>query len=71
MQKSPNLKKLLPLKSSVLHRRFKAVQITDQLKSLRNHLFKIVNKLTEVMYELLTQDGEIFHAIESVGSILS
>ena len=38
-----------------------AVHFLDKLKLFRIGPFKIINKPTEVTYELLTQDVEIFH----------
>ena len=61
MQNSPNLDKPLPLNSIVLHRNFGVVQFPDKLKPLRNGPFKLLNKPTEVTYELVTSDGKIIH----------
>ena len=61
MQKIPNLDKPLSLISFVGHRKFKAVQCSDELKPLRFGPFKVFNKHTEVSYVLLTQKRQTFH----------
>ena len=60
MKIAPNLDKSLPLNSFTLHRKIEAVHFSDKLKPLRYGPSKIVNRRTEVKYELLTQDGKIF-----------
>ena len=61
IQETTNPDKPLPLNSFVLHRNFKQVQFSDKLKPLRNGPFKIINKPTDVTYELLTSEGFTFH----------
>ena len=41
--------------------KFEAVQFLDKLNQLRSGPFKIVNKPTEVTYEILTQNGRTIH----------
>ena len=48
--KSPTLDKPLPLNSIVLHRTFKAPEVSDELEPVHNGPFKTINKPTEVMY---------------------
>ena len=57
MQDTTNPDKPLPLYSSVLNRNFRAIQISDKLKLLRNGFLKIITKPTDVTYELLTPTG--------------
>ena len=65
MQDTPNLDKPFTLKSFVLRRYFKAVRFSDKLKHLQNGPSKIINKPTEVMYELLTQGGKTFNTYQN------
>ena len=61
MQKSLSLDRPLPLNSIVLHQNFKIFQFSDKQEQLRNSAFKILNKPTEIKYELRTQEGKTFH----------
>ena len=61
MQDISYLDKPLPLNSFALHRNFMAVFFPDKLKRLRNGPFKIINKTTEVTYELYTQNGKLVY----------
>ena len=65
MQHTPIPDKPLPLTSFVLRRNFKVVQISDKLKPPRNNFFKTIKEPTQVTYEFLTQDGEIFHTFKN------
>ena len=52
--------KQLPVNSSVTHTTFKPVNFSKKLKPLRIGPYKILNHLSEVTYELLSQDGSTF-----------
>ena len=52
--------KQLPLNTFVIHTNFKPVNFSKQLKPLRIGPYKILNHLSEVTYELLSQDGSTF-----------
>ena len=52
--------KQLPLNTFVIHTNFKPVNFSKKLKPLRIGLYKILNHLSEVTYELLSQDGSTF-----------
>ena len=79
IQKTTNPDEPLPLNLFVLHRNFKQVQFSDELKPLRNvRPFKIINKPTDVTYEFLTsgsfhahQKSYISYTLKSFNSLLS
>ena len=52
--------KQLPLNTFVIHTNFKHVNFSKKLKLLRSGPYKIINHLSEVTYELLSQDGSTF-----------
>ena len=52
--------KQLPLNTSVIHTNFKPVIFSKKLKPLRSGPYKTLNHLSEVTYELLSQDGSTF-----------
>ena len=52
--------KQLPLNTFVIHTNFKPVNFSKKLKPLRIGPYKIPNHLSEVTYELLSQDGSTF-----------
>ena len=52
--------KQLPLNTFVIHTNFKPVNFSKKLKPLRIGPYKIINHLSEVTYELLSQDGSTF-----------
>ena len=53
--------KQLPIVTSVLKRNFSHVQFSDKLKLLRIGPYKILDRLFDVTYELLSQDGFSVH----------
>ena len=53
--------KPLPLGTFVLKRKFTHVHFSDKLKPLRIGLYKIWDRLSDVTYELLSQDGSTFY----------
>ena len=53
--------KQLPLHTFVLHKNFKPVKFSQKLKPLRIGPYKIIKHLSDVTYELLSQDGSTFH----------
>ena len=52
--------KQLPLNTFVIHTNFKPVNFSKKLKPLRIGPYKILKHLSEVTYELLSQDGSTF-----------
>ena len=52
--------KQLPLNTFVIHTNFKPVNFSKKLKPLRIGPYKILHHLSEVTYELLSQDGSTF-----------
>ena len=52
--------KQLPLNTFVIHANFKPVNFSKKLKPLRIGPYKILKQLSEVTYELLSQDGSTF-----------
>ena len=52
--------KQLPLNTFVIHTNFKPVNFSKKLKPLRIGPYKIIKHLSEVTYELLSQDGSTF-----------
>ena len=52
--------KQLPLNTFVIHTSFKPVNFSKKLKPLRIGPYKILKHLSEVTYELLSQDGSTF-----------
>ena len=52
--------KQLPLNTFVIHTNFKPVTFSNKLKPLRIGPYKILKHLSEVTYELLSQDGSTF-----------
>ena len=52
--------KQLPLNTFVIHTKFKPVSFSKKLKPLRIGPYKILEHLSEVTYELLSQDGSTF-----------
>ena len=52
--------KQLPLNTFVMHTNFEPVNFSKKLKPLRIGPYKILNYLSEVTYELLSQDGSTF-----------
>ena len=52
--------KQLPLNTFVIHTNFKPVNFSKKLKPLRIGPYKIIKHLSEVAYELLSQDGSTF-----------
>ena len=52
--------KQLPLNTFVIHTNFKPVNFSNKLKPLRIGPYKILKHLSEVTYELLSQDGSTF-----------
>ena len=53
--------KPLPLGTFVLKRNFTHVHFSDKRKPLRIGPYKILERLPDVTYELLSQDGSTFH----------
>ena len=53
--------KPLPFGTFVLKRNFTHVQFSDKLKPLRIGPYKIIDRLSDVTYELLAQDGFTLH----------
>ena len=53
--------KPLPIGTFVLKRNFTHVHFSDKLKSLRIGPYKIIDRLSDVTYELLAQDGSTIH----------
>ena len=53
--------KPLPIGTFVLKRNFTHVHFSDKLKPLRIGPYKILDRLSDVTYELLTQDGSTIH----------
>ena len=53
--------KALPIHTFVLHKNFKPVDFSTKLKPLRIGPYKIQRHLSDVTYELLSQDGSLFH----------
>ena len=53
--------KALPVNTFVIHKNFKPVHFSAKLKPLRIGPYKIVRHLSDVTYELLAQDGSLFH----------
>ena len=53
--------KLLPIGAFVLKRNFTHVHFSDKLKPLRIGPYKIIDRLSDVTYELLPQDGSTVH----------
>ena len=53
--------KPLPLGTFVLKLNFTHVNFSDKLKPLRTGPYKILDRLSDVTYELLSQDGSTFH----------
>ena len=52
---------LLPLGTFVLKRNFTRVHFSDKLKLIRIGPNKILDRLSEVTYKLLSQNGNTFH----------
>ena len=53
--------KPLPIGTFVLKRNFTHVNFSDKLKPLRIGPYKIIDRLSDVTYELLAQDGSTIH----------
>ena len=53
--------KPLPIGTFVLKRNFTHVHFSDKLKPLRIGPYKIIDRLSDVTYELLAQDGSTVH----------
>ena len=53
--------KPLPIGTFVLKRNFTHVHYSDKLKPLRIGPYKIIDRLSDVTYELLAQDGSTMH----------
>ena len=53
--------KSLHIEIFVLKRKFAHVQFSDKLNPFRIGPFKTLDRLSDVTYELLSQDGSIFH----------
>ena len=53
--------KPLPVGTFVLKRNFTHVHFSDKLKPLRIGPYKIIDRLSDVTYELLAQDGSTIH----------
>ena len=53
--------KPLPICTFVLKRNFTHIHFSDKLKPLRIGPFKILDRLSDVTYELLAQDGSTVH----------
>ena len=53
--------KPLPIGTFVLKRNFTHVHFSDKLKPLRIRPYKIIDRLSDVTYELLEQDGTTLH----------
>ena len=53
--------KPLPIGTFVLKRNFTLVHFSDKLKPLRIGPYKIIDRLSDVTYELLAQDGSTIH----------
>ena len=53
--------KPLPIGTFVLKRNFTQVHFSDKLKPLRIGPYKIIDRLSDVTYELLAQDGSTIH----------
>ena len=51
----------LPIGTFVLKRNFTHVHFSDKLKHLRIGPYKIIDRLSDVTYELLAQDGSTIH----------
>ena len=54
-------KPLLPLGTFVLKRNFTHVHFSDKLKPLWIGRYKFIERLSDVTYELLSQDGSTVH----------
>ena len=54
-------RKPLPIGTFVLKRHFAPVHFSDKLKPLRIGPYKILDRLSDVTYELLAQDGSTLH----------
>ena len=61
LQKTYNVGKPLPIGTSVLKRNFSHIHFSDKLKPLRIGPYKILDRLSDVTYELLSQDGSTVH----------
>ena len=61
MQKTPNLGKPLPLNLFVSHQNFEAVHYSNRLKPPRSGLLKIIDRITDVTYELFRHAGKAIH----------
>ena len=53
--------KPLPIVTFVLKRNFSHVRFSDKLKRLRIGTYEIFDRLSDVTYELLSQDGSTIH----------
>ena len=53
--------KPLPIGTFVLKRNFTHVHFSDKLKPLRIGPYKVIDRLSDVTYELLSQDGSTVH----------
>ena len=53
--------KQLPIATFVLKRNFTHVHFSDKIKPLRIGPYKIIDRLSDVTYELLAQDGSTIH----------
>ena len=51
--------KPLPIGTFVLKRKFTHVHFSDNLKPLRSGPYKIIDRLSDVTYKLLSQDGSM------------
>ena len=51
----------MPLGTFVLKRNFTHVHFSDKIKPLRIGAYRILERLSDVTYELLSQDGSTFH----------
>ena len=64
--------KPLPIGTFVLKRNFTHVHFSDKLKPLRIRPYKTIDRLSDVTYELLAQDGSTIHVHRNyLNSILS
>ena len=54
--------KPLPIGTFVLKFNFTKIHVSDKLKTLRIGPYKIIHRLSDVTYELLSQDGSTVHA---------
>ena len=61
INKTYNEGKPLNIGTFVLKKNFQQVQFSDKLKPLKIGPYKIIDRLSDVTYELLTQDGFTFH----------